>query len=105
MKLETLCLHGGQVPDPTTGARAVPIYRTASYVFKNTSGWVHEAGVDVSDFSKGKQIRCVLRIAELIRRCLVDRNGASACRWIWLLAGVNLAGFETPCCICHRTER
>ena len=36
MKLETLCLHGGQVPDPTTGARAVPIYRTASYVFKNT---------------------------------------------------------------------
>ncbi|MCB1277257.1 O-acetylhomoserine aminocarboxypropyltransferase/cysteine synthase family protein [Prosthecobacter sp.] len=36
MKLETLCLHGGQVPDPTTGARAVPVYRTASYVFKNT---------------------------------------------------------------------
>lgn len=36
MKLETLCLHGGQVPDPTTGSRAVPIYRTASYVFKNT---------------------------------------------------------------------
>jgi O-acetylhomoserine (thiol)-lyase len=36
MKLETLCLHGGQVPDPTTGSRAVPVYRTASYVFKNT---------------------------------------------------------------------
>jgi O-acetylhomoserine (thiol)-lyase len=36
MKLETLCLHGGQTPDPTTGARAVPVYRTASYVFKNT---------------------------------------------------------------------
>lgn len=36
MKLETLCLHGGQQPDPTTGSRAVPIYRTASYVFKNT---------------------------------------------------------------------
>ncbi|MBE7495660.1 MAG: O-acetylhomoserine aminocarboxypropyltransferase/cysteine synthase [Verrucomicrobiaceae bacterium] len=36
MKLETLCLHGGQIPDPTTGSRAVPIYRTASYVFKNT---------------------------------------------------------------------
>jgi O-acetylhomoserine (thiol)-lyase len=36
MKLETLCLHGGQQPDPTTGARAVPVYRTASYVFKNT---------------------------------------------------------------------
>ncbi len=36
MKLETLCLHGGQQPDPTTGSRAVPVYRTASYVFKNT---------------------------------------------------------------------
>jgi O-acetylhomoserine (thiol)-lyase len=36
MKLETLCLHGGQAPDPTTLARAVPIYRTSSYVFKNT---------------------------------------------------------------------
>ncbi|MGB7183711.1 MAG: O-acetylhomoserine aminocarboxypropyltransferase/cysteine synthase family protein [Burkholderiaceae bacterium] len=30
---ETLCLHAGQVPDPTTGARAVPIYQTTSYVF------------------------------------------------------------------------
>jgi len=29
-------LHGGQVPDPTTGARAVPIYQTTSYVFRDT---------------------------------------------------------------------
>jgi O-acetylhomoserine (thiol)-lyase len=36
MKLETLCLHGGYTPDPTTNSRAVPIYRTASYVFKDT---------------------------------------------------------------------
>jgi O-acetylhomoserine (thiol)-lyase len=35
-KLETLCLHGGQVPDSATNSRAVPIYRTAAYVFKNT---------------------------------------------------------------------
>jgi O-acetylhomoserine (thiol)-lyase len=32
----TLALHAGQVPDPTTGARAVPIYQTSSYVFHNT---------------------------------------------------------------------
>ncbi len=31
--IETLCLHAGQVPDPTTGARVTPIYQTASYVF------------------------------------------------------------------------
>jgi O-acetylhomoserine (thiol)-lyase len=36
MKLETLCLHAGYSSDPTTQACAVPIYRTASYVFKNT---------------------------------------------------------------------
>ncbi len=34
--LSTLALHAGQVPDPTTGARAVPIYQTSSYVFKST---------------------------------------------------------------------
>ncbi len=33
MNLETLALHAGQVPDPATGARAVPIYQTTSYVF------------------------------------------------------------------------
>ena len=31
--IETLCLHAGQMPDPVTGARAVPIYQTTSYVF------------------------------------------------------------------------
>ena len=36
LRLETLVLHGGQTPDPSTNSRAVPIYRTASYVFKNT---------------------------------------------------------------------
>jgi O-acetylhomoserine (thiol)-lyase len=32
---ETLALHGGQKPDPTTKARAVPIYQTTSYVFND----------------------------------------------------------------------
>ena len=32
---ETLALHGGQRPDPTTGSRAVPIYQTVSYVFED----------------------------------------------------------------------
>jgi O-acetylhomoserine (thiol)-lyase len=34
--LETLALHGGQAPDPTTGARAVPIYQTTSYQFNDS---------------------------------------------------------------------
>jgi O-acetylhomoserine (thiol)-lyase len=36
LKIETLALHAGQVPDPTTGSRAVPIYQTTSYQFKST---------------------------------------------------------------------
>ena len=36
LKIETLLLHGGQEPDPTTGARAVPIYQTTSYQFRST---------------------------------------------------------------------
>ena len=33
--LDTLALHAGQVPDPATGSRAVPIYQTTSYVFQD----------------------------------------------------------------------
>jgi O-acetylhomoserine (thiol)-lyase len=33
---ETIALHGGQSSDPTTGARAVPIFQTTSYQFKST---------------------------------------------------------------------
>jgi len=35
-RFETLQLHAGQETDPTTGSRAVPIYQTTSYVFKNS---------------------------------------------------------------------
>ena len=34
--IHTLSLHAGQVPDPSTGSRAVPIYQTSSYVFKSS---------------------------------------------------------------------
>ncbi len=34
-KFNTLQIHAGQEPDPTTGSRAVPIYQTTSYVFDN----------------------------------------------------------------------
>lgn len=36
LRIETLALHGGQEPDPATGSRAVPIYQTSSYQFKDT---------------------------------------------------------------------
>jgi O-acetylhomoserine (thiol)-lyase len=36
LRLESLAVHGGQEPDPATGSRAVPIYQTASYNFRDT---------------------------------------------------------------------
>jgi O-acetylhomoserine (thiol)-lyase len=39
---ETLLLHAGQEPDPVTGSRAVPIYQTTSYQFRDTE---HAAGL------------------------------------------------------------
>jgi O-acetylhomoserine (thiol)-lyase len=35
-KFETKCVHAGQQPDPATTSRGVPVYRTSSYVFKNS---------------------------------------------------------------------
>jgi O-acetylhomoserine (thiol)-lyase len=42
LRFDTLSLHAGQQPDPATGARAVPIYQTTSYVFDDTD---HAAGL------------------------------------------------------------
>lgn len=44
MKLETIAVHGGYAPEPTTKAVAVPIYQTTSYAFDNT-----QHGADLFD--------------------------------------------------------
>jgi O-acetylhomoserine (thiol)-lyase len=44
MKLETLAVHGGYSPEPTTKAVAVPVYQTTSYAFDNT-----QHGADLFD--------------------------------------------------------
>jgi len=36
MKFETVCLHGGAEPDPSTLSRGVPVHRTVGYLFKDT---------------------------------------------------------------------
>jgi len=44
MKIETIAVHGGQSPDPTTKAVATPIYQTVAYAFDNT-----QHGADLFD--------------------------------------------------------
>ena len=49
LKFETLQLHVGQEqPDPVTDARAVPIYQTSSYVFRNSE---HAAAPEYRNFA------------------------------------------------------
>ena len=38
---DTLSVHAGQRPDPATGARAMPIYQTTSFVFDDTDHAAH----------------------------------------------------------------
>jgi O-acetylhomoserine (thiol)-lyase len=86
--LGTLALHAGQVPDPATGSRAMPIHQTTSYVFKSTEhaanlfalkemGWIYtrlmnpttdvfeqrmaalEGGIGALGVSSGQQAICV----------------------------------------------
>ena len=44
MKIETIAVHGGYTPEPTTKAVAVPIYQTTSYAFDDT-----QHGADLFD--------------------------------------------------------
>jgi len=46
MKIETIAVHGGYTPDPTTKAVAVPIYQTTSYAFDST-----QHGADLFDLN------------------------------------------------------
>ena len=41
LRPETIALHAGQEPDPATGARAVPIYQTSSFVFRDAEHAAH----------------------------------------------------------------
>lgn len=49
-RFETLQQHAGQHPDPATGARAVPIYQTTSYVFENAQDGEDQFGLKKPGF-------------------------------------------------------
>ncbi|MBT7950509.1 MAG: O-acetylhomoserine aminocarboxypropyltransferase [Gammaproteobacteria bacterium] len=63
---DTLSLHGGQQPDPVTGARATPIYQTTSFVFNETS---HAASL----FSIGRSGHVYTRISNPTVAVLEER--------------------------------
>ncbi len=68
-RFETLCLHHGQQPDTETRARAVPVHRTSSYVFKDTA---HAANL----FSLQERGNIYSRIMNPTNAVLEDRLSA-----------------------------
>ncbi len=65
-------LHAGQEPDPTTGARAVPIYQTSSYVFKDTD---HAARLFALQESGNIYTRIMNPTSDVFEQRLADLEG------------------------------
>lgn len=72
--VETIALHGGQVPDPATGARAVPIYQTTSYVFDSVE---HAANLfDLKQFGN-IYTRIMNPTTEVLEKRLAELHGGT----------------------------
>ena len=64
-RFETLQLHAGQEqPDPATGARAVPIYQTTSYVFRDSAHAAARFGLEDSGNIYGRLTNSTQEVLE-----------------------------------------
>ena len=72
-RFDTLSLHAGQRPDPATGARAVPIYQTTSYVFDDTEHAAALFNLERAGHQAGEEKGEAIAMAQSIsRRLLTD---------------------------------
>ncbi len=77
MKFETLQLHAGQErPDPVTGARAVPIYQTTSYVFRDSAHAADRFGLRDAGNIYGRLTNATQEVLE--QRVAALEGGAAA---------------------------
>ena len=75
MKLETIAVHGGYSPDPTTKAVAVPIYQTTSYAFDDT-----QHGADLFDLKVAGNIytRIMNPTSDVLEKRVAELEGGIA---------------------------
>ena len=75
MKLETIAVHGGYSPEPTTKAVAVPIYQTTSYAFDNT-----QHGADLFDLKVAGNIytRIMNPTQDVLEKRVAEMEGGIA---------------------------
>ena len=69
MRIETLAVHAGYTPDPTTKAVAVPIYQTVAYAFDNT-----QHGADLFDLKVAGNIKDIKKNP---KNCLIYTTDAA----------------------------
>jgi O-acetylhomoserine (thiol)-lyase len=69
---DTLQLHAGQTPDPATGARAVPIYQTTSFVFRD---FAHAQGVSSANEAGYDYTRIINPTNEVLENRLASLEG------------------------------
>ncbi len=90
-RFDTLALHAGAAPDPTTGARATPIHLTTSFVFRDSEHAaslfnMERAGHVYSRISNPTVAVFEERVAALEERRRGHRHGIAArprCTWPW----------------------
>lgn len=72
MKIETIAVHGGYSPDPSTRATAVPIYQTTSYAFDNT-----QHGADLFDLKVAGNIytRIMNPTSDVLEKRIAEMEG------------------------------
>ncbi len=75
MKIETIAVHGGYSPDPTTKAVAVPIYQTTSYAFDDT-----QHGADLFDLKVAGNIytRIMNPTTDVLEKRMAELEGGIA---------------------------
>ncbi|MGC8667850.1 MAG: O-acetylhomoserine aminocarboxypropyltransferase/cysteine synthase family protein [Chthonomonadales bacterium] len=76
LQFDTLAVHGGQIPDPATTARAVPIYQTSSYVFHNTEHAANLFGLKELGFIYSRIMNPTQEVFE--KRMALLEGGAAA---------------------------
>lgn len=79
MKIETLAIHAGFEPDPTTKSVATPIYQTTSYAFDDT-----QHGADLFDLKVAGNIytRIMNPTSDVLEKRVAALEGVSAL-WHW----------------------
>ncbi len=95
MRLETKCLHSGQTADPTTLARAVPVYRTTAYQFKSTE---HAANLFALKELGNIYSRIMNPTEDVLEKRVADLDGGAAAL---ALASGTSAVFYTVINICQ----